>query len=281
MAMKLKTRKNISITIGLIILIIFSLITLVPFLWMISTSLKPSLKDVYTFPPQWIPSPIAWNNYVEAWKSVPFDRFMINSIITSVVPVFLQVVNGCLSAYVFSQINFKGRDFLFTLFLAVLMVPSQVTIIPNYIIMSRLDWLNSYQALIIPFVATAFGTFLIRQSFLAIPRDLIDAAAIDGAGHLGILRHIMIPLSKPMIITFALLNFNWRWNDYFWVNIMTTSETMKTLPVGIIAMKSGEGGTNWHYLMAGAVIVIIPVMILFLVAQKYFVEGVAHTGLKG
>ena len=169
MAMKLKTRKNISITIGLIILIIFSLITLVPFLWMISTSLKPSLKDVYTFPPQWIPSPIAWNNYVEAWKSVPFDRFMINSIITSVVPVFLQVVNGCLSAYVFSQINFKGRDFLFTLFLAVLMVPSQVTIIPNYIIMSRLDWLNSYQALIIPFVATAFGTFLIRQSFLAIP----------------------------------------------------------------------------------------------------------------
>jgi ABC-type glycerol-3-phosphate transport system permease component len=258
-----------------------SLITLVPFLWMISTSLKPSLKDVYTFPPQWIPSPIAWGNYLEAWKSVPLDRFMINSIITSVVPVFFQVVNGCLSAYVFSQINFKGRDFLFTLFLAVLMVPSQVTIIPNYIIMSRLNWLNTYQALIVPFVATAFGTFLIRQSFLAIPRDLIDAAAIDGAGHLGILRHIMIPLSKPMIITFALLNFNWRWNDYFWVNIMTTSETMKTLPVGIIAMKSGEGGTNWHYLMAGAVIVIIPVMILFLIAQKQFVEGVAKTGIKG
>ena len=281
MTEKYRIKKDPATIIAFVALVIMSLITLVPFLWMISTSLKPSLKDVYTFPPQWIPSPIAWGNYLEAWKSVPFDRFMINSIITSVVPVFLQVVNGCLSAYVFSQINFKGRDFLFTLFLAVLMVPSQVTIIPNYIIMSRLDWLNTYQALIVPFVATAFGTFLIRQSFLAIPRDLIDAAAIDGAGHLGILRHIMIPLSKPMIITFALLNFNWRWNDYFWVNIMTTSETMKTLPVGIIAMKSGEGGTNWHYLMAGAVIVIIPVMILFLAAQKQFVEGVARTGIKG
>jgi ABC-type glycerol-3-phosphate transport system permease component len=278
---KIKTKRKLSTTIAFIALVIFSLISMVPFLWMISTSLKPTLKDVYTFPPQWIPSPIAWSNYLEAWNSVPFDRFMLNSVITSVIPVFFQVVNGCLSAYVFSQINFKYRDLLFTLFLAVLMVPSQVTIIPNYIILSRLGWLNTYQALMIPFMATAFGTFLIRQSFLAIPRDLIDAAAIDGANHLGILRHIMIPLSKPMIITFALLNFNWRWNDYFWVNIMTTSETMKTLPVGIISMRSGEGGTNWHYLMAGAVIVIIPVMILFLFAQKYFVEGVTHTGIKG
>ena len=238
MSLKIKTKRKLSTTIAFIALVIFSLISMVPFIWMISTSLKPSLKDVYTFPPQWIPSPIAWSNYVEAWNSVPFDRFMLNSVITSVIPVFFQVVNGCLSAYVFSQINFKYRDLLFTLFLAVLMVPSQVTIIPNYIIMSRLGWLNSYQALIIPFMATAFGTFLIRQSFLAIPRDLIDAAAIDGANHLGILRHIMIPLSKPMIITFALLNFNWRWNDYFWVNIMTTSESMKTLPVGIISMQS-------------------------------------------
>ena len=276
-----KPRRSISTYVGFIILLVFSLITLVPFLWMLSTSLKPSLKDVYVFPPQWIPSPLAWSNYLAAWRSVPFGRFMINSAITSLVPVVLQVVNGCLSAYVFSRIEFKGRNFLFMLFLAVLMVPTQVTIIPNYIIMSHLKWLNTYQAMIVPFVATAFGTFMIRQSFLEVPRDLVDAAAIDGASHMDILRHIMIPLSKPVILTFALLNFNWRWNDYFWVNIMTTSESMKTLPVGIISMQSGEGGTNWHYLMAGAIIVIIPVMILFLITQKQFVEGVARSGLKG
>lgn len=278
--MRKTDRKNISM-VALVIVVILGVLYLFPFLWMISTSLKPCLKDVYRMPPQWIPSPIAWENYSIAWHSVPFGRFMINSFITSTVPVFLQVVNGCLSAYVFARIRFKGRDVLFALFLAVLMVPSQVTIIPNYIIMSRLDWLNRYQVLIVPFIATAFGTFLIRQAFLSTPRDLTDAAAIDGANHLRSLWHVMVPLSKPTIVTFALLNFNWRWNDFFWVIIMTTSETMKTLPVGIISMRSGEGGTNWHYLMAGAVLVIIPVMVLFLAAQKQFVEGISHTGIKG
>ena len=202
--------------------------------------------------------------------------------IVSIVPVTFQVINACLSAYVFSQIKFPGRDFLFLLFLAVLMVPSQVTIVPNFIILSRLDWLNKYQALIIPFAATAFGTFLIRQSFLTVPKDLIDAAIIDGAGHLRILRFVLVPLSKPMILTFFLLNFNWRWNDYFWVLIMTSSDSMRTLPVGVIAMRAGaEGGTNWHYLMAATLIVILPVLVLFIFTQRHFIEGIARTGLKG
>lgn len=267
---------------SLILLIISATLVIIPFVWMISTSLKPDLRQIFVFPPQWIPNPPAFSNFFTAWNSAPFPRYLLNSVIVSLVPVTLQIINACLSAYVFARIDFPGRNFLFLLFLAVLMIPGQVTVVPNYIILSRLGWLNQYQALIVPFAATAFGTFLIRQSFMTIPRDLIDAAIIDGAGHLGILRYVLIPLSKPMIFTFFLLNFNWRWNDYFWVLIMTSSDTMRTLPVGVIAMRAGaEGGTNWHYLMAATLIVIFPILVLFVFTQRNFIEGVARSGLKG
>jgi ABC-type glycerol-3-phosphate transport system permease component len=263
-------------------LLAISLLVALPFLWMLSTSLKPDLRAVYQFPPEWIPREPAWDNYLRAWRAAPFGRYMLNSAIVAVGVMVLQVVNGCLAAYVFSRIRFPGREVLFLLFLAVLMIPTQVTVVPNYIILSRLGWLDTYWALIIPFAATAFGTFLIRQSFLGIPQDLVDAALIDGASHLTILRHIMIPLSKPMIITFALLSFNWRWNDYFWVLIMTNSDTMRTLPVGIVAMRGGaEGGSNWHIIMAATIIVLLPILLLFIVAQRYFIEGIARTGIKG
>jgi multiple sugar transport system permease protein len=149
------------------------------------------------------------------------------------------------------------------------------------VILSNLKWIDTYWALIVPTAATAFGTFLVRQSFLAVPDELIDAAILDGAGHLKILRHVMIPLSIPMIITLALLVFNWRWNDYFWVLIMTNSDRMRTLPVGLVAMRAGsEGGSQWQILMAATVIVIAPVMIIFAFAQKYFIQGISRTGLK-
>ena len=259
-----------------------SLLTATPFLWMLSTSLKPDLKAVYRFPPEWIPSPPAWSNYVRAWNSAPFARYMFNSIFVSVTSVLSQVVNGCLCAYAFSRIRFPGRDVLFLIFLAVMMIPSQVTIVPMYIILARLRWLDTYWALIVPFAATAFGTFLIRQSFLGIPEELVDAAILDGATHMQVLRHVMIPLSKPVIITFAVLNFTWRWNDYFWVLIMTNSDRMRTLPVGIVTMQAGPvGGSSWHIVMAASVIVLLPILGLFLIAQRYFIEGIAHTGLKG
>lgn len=277
-----QTERRVSNAIVFLIVLAATLLIAMPFLWMLSTSLKPDLRAVYQFPPDWIPSEPAWGNYLRAWRSAPFSRYMLNSTIVATSVMVFQVINGCLAAYVFSQIRFPGRDRLFLLFLAVLMIPGQVTIVPNYIILSDLGWLDSYWALIVPFTATAFGTFLIRQSFLGVPNDLVDAAIIDGASHLQILRHVMIPLSKPMIITFALLSFNWRWNDYFWVLIMTTSDTMRTLPIGIVAMQGGaEGGSNWHIIMAATVMVLVPILVLFLVAQRYFVEGVARTGLKG
>jgi ABC-type glycerol-3-phosphate transport system permease component len=280
-----KSYRTAQITVKIISFVFLTLATfvvLIPFAWLISTSLKPDLKSVFIFPPEWIPNPPAWRNYIKAWQSAPFNQYFLNSVIVSVAATTLQVMNGCLCGYVFSHIRFPGRDIIFVLFLAVLMIPAQVTVVPNYIILSRLSWLDTYWALIVPFMATAFGTFLIRQAFLSIPNDLVDAAVMDGASHLGILRHIMIPLSKPMIVTFAMLTFNWRWNDYFWVLIMTNSDRMRTLPVGLIAMSAGpEGGANWQILMAATFMVIAPIMLLFGIAQRSFIEGITYSGLKG
>jgi ABC-type glycerol-3-phosphate transport system permease component len=277
-----KARERLVRGIAFALLVVLSLVIALPFLWMISTSLKPDVKAVLRYPPEWIPRPPTWRNYLTAWRVGRFSRYTFNSVVVATGAVVLQVINACLCAYVFARMNLPGKNILFLFFLAVMMIPSQVTVVPRYIILSRLRWLDTYKALIIPFAATAFGTFLIRQSFMSVPQDLVDAAIMDGASHLQILRHVLIPLSRPAIVTYSLLSFNWRWNNYFWVLIMTNSNEMRTLPVGIVFMREGpEGGSNWHILMAGTVLVLIPVLALFVAAQRYFVEGVAHTGLKG
>ncbi len=265
-----------------ITLIVALLTVLFPFLWLVSTSLKPDLKAVLTQPPQFIPRPPTFANYREAWQSAPFGRYTFNSIFVALSVTVLQLINGSLCAYVFARIKFWGRELLFMLFLVVMMVPTPVTIVPLYSLMTHLNWLDSYQALIIPFAANAFGVFLIRQAFLGVPNELIDAAVVDGAGHFRILRSVLVPLSKPSLITYALLTFKWRWNEYLWVIIMTSSDAVRTLPVGVVSMQgSAEGGANWHIVMAAIVIVLIPLLFLFIVAQKYFVQGVTNTGLKG
>lgn len=280
--MKQSTRKGLWNTVSIVLLVLASILVLLPFLWMLSTSLQPDLQSVYQIPPKWIPEPPTWQNFITAWNSAPFDVYLKNSIIVALSATLLQLINAALSAYAFSWLNFPGRDIIFLFFLAVLMIPGQVTIVPNYIVMSRLDWINTYWALIIPVSVTAFGTFLIRQSFLSVPKDLIDAAVIDGASHLQILWRILVPLNKPTLLTFALLSFNWRWNNYFWVLIMTNSTDMRTLPVGLVQMRMGpEQGSQWQIIMAGTVLVLTPIMLLFAFFQRYFVEGVTRSGLKG
>lgn len=280
--MKQSTRKGLWNTVSIVLLVLASILVLLPFLWMLSTSLQPDLQSVYQIPPKWIPEPPTWQNFITAWNSAPFDVYLKNSIIVALSATLLQLINAALSAYAFSWLNFPGRDIIFLFFLAVLMIPGQVTIVPNYIVMSRLDWINTYWALIIPVSVTAFGTFLIRQAFLSVPKDLIDAAVIDGASHLQILWRILVPLNKPTLLTFALLSFNWRWNNYFWVLIMTNSTDMRTLPVGLVQMRMGpEQGSQWQIIMAGTVLVLTPIMLLFAFFQRYFVEGVTRSGLKG
>jgi ABC-type glycerol-3-phosphate transport system permease component len=272
-----KTLENASV---FVLLILVTALVGTPFFWMLTTALKTK-AEVFALPLTLLPGTPHWENFLRAWNSAPFGQYFLNTLFVTFAVVTLELINACLAGYVFARIDFPGRDFLFLLFLAVMMLPRQVVVVPVYIIFKNLGWINTYMALIIPFAANAFGTFLLRQTFMAVPEELTDAARIDGAGHLSILWNIMIPLSKPAMATFILLSATWRWNDYFWPLIFTNSNNMRTLPVGLIMMRSSEAGTEWNTLMAGTVIVLAPILLLFLFTQRQFIEGIARSGLKG
>ncbi len=275
-----RARKIISGTALEVVLAAVFVLSVIPVLWTFSTSLKP-LDEIYAYPPNWIPHHAQWSNYAKAWAAAPFARYALNSIAVTVSIIILQTSLASLSAYAFSKLQFKGRDLLFFLFLATMMVPTQVIVVPVFIMLSKAGMLNSYAALILPFAASAFGTFLLRQSFLEIPNDLVDAARIDGAGDMSIIRNVMLPMSKPSYVSFILLTFTWRWNDYFWPLIMTSSPEMRTLPVGLVFLRTSEGSIEWNVVMAASVFVILPIILLFLFFQRYFVEGIMSSGLKG
>lgn len=252
-----------------------------PFAWMLITSLQPDMGAVLARPFRF-PWPLSFGNYPEAWKSAPFGIYTLNSTFTALAATILQAVNAILCAYAFTNLRFPGRNFLFTLVLIVLMIPSQVAVVPSYAVIAGLGWLDTYKALIIPFAVDAFGVFLIRQAFLSIPKDYAEAARMEGAGHLRIAFSILGMMAGPSLAAFAIMAFKWRWNDYFWVLLMTTSDRMRTLPVGVVMMKEvGEGGTRWHILMAAAVIVMIPLMLLYAFLQKYFTDEYLRGGVKG
>jgi len=279
----LKRPKSIfsSHSVGIILLLFIGLIMIAPFLWMIMTSLQPGLKAVLRRPARF-PWPPAFRNYLTAWKSAPFGIYTFNSFFVAISVTVFQLINASLCGYAFSKLHFRGRGVLFVLILTVMMVPAQVAIVPLYSVLAKFRWLDTYWGLIIPFAADAFGIFLIRQYFLSIPNDYIDAAKMEGAGHVRILFGIMVHLAKPSLIAFAIMAFKWRWNDYFWVLIMTNRDVMRTLPVGLVMMKAGpEGGTNWHTVMAATLLVMVPVIMLYAFLQRYFTNDIAGGGLKG
>ncbi len=261
-------------------LLVAGAVVAMPFAWMILTSLQPDIAAVLARPFRF-PWPLSFGNYAEAWRAAPFGIYTFNSVLTAMAATLLQVLNGILCAYAFTNLRFPGRNLAFTLVLAVLMIPSQVAVVPSYAVVSSLGWLDSYRGLIIPFAVDAFGVFLLRQAFLSIPPDYAEAAKIEGAGHLRIAFSILGRMSAPSVAAFAIMAFKWRWNDYFWVLLMTTSDRMRTLPVGLVMMKEvGEGGTQWHILMAAAVIVMIPLMLMYAFLQKYFTDEYLQGGLK-
>lgn len=276
---KQTSREIIGKTVAYTILSIGGLIMLIPFIWMLSTSLKAA-GDVFVFPPKWIPSPILWRNYIDAWNAVPFNRFFINSIFVSVSVTFGQVATSCLAAYAFARLNFFGRDKLFLGYLATMMVPGQVTMIPVFIVLKKLNWIDTYQALILPGIFSAYGTFMLRQFFMTIPKDLIDAAKIDGCSQVGTLARIVVPLSTPAIATLATFTFLGVWNDFMWPLIVTNSMEMKTLPVGLASFQ-GLYTTDWTLLMAASTIVLIPVIIVYIFNQRFFTRGIVLSGIKG
>ncbi len=250
-----------------------------PFLWMIATSLKGP-EEIYVYPPRWIPEQVHWENFARAWKAAPFGRFYLNSILVTVIITAAQVATAALAAYVFARLKFPGRNVIFYMYVATLIIPLQVTMVPLYLILNSLGWLNTYQGLTIPFFANAFTVFFLRQFFLTIPQELEDAARIDGCGRLRFLWQIMIPLSRPALATIALFVFLSHWDDYLWPLIVTHSTNMRTLPIGLRYFVS-EAGSQYHYMMAAALMSVAPVLLVFFAAQKQFIEGISLTGLKG
>ncbi|WP_209121380.1 carbohydrate ABC transporter permease [Alkalihalobacillus sp. BA299] len=261
---------------GLSILV---LLFLLPFIWMVTTAFK-SLGETLIFPPVWIPESLLWENFVEAWQSGPFLSYIINSVLVSVGILILQMCTIIPAAYAFARYRFKGDRFLFGLTMITLMIPAQLIFLPVFLQMSAWSLLDTLWALILPFASSAFGIFMLRQNFKQVPEELLEAARLDEASELKIMWKIMIPIAKPVLITFALFSFIAHWNDYFWPLVMTTSDTSRTLPLGIAALRQVESGVSWNLLMAGNVILVLPILIAFFFAQRQIIRAFVYTGVK-
>lgn len=221
-----------------------------------------------------------WSNFRKAWQSAPFTRYFINSIIMSIAVTIGQVLTSALAAYAFARMQFRFKETIFLILLGTMMVPKQVILIPDYVIIAKLGWINTYYALIVPFVAAVFGIYFMRQHFETIPQDLFDAASIDGCGRLRTLFQIVLPLSRGVVITVALFTFIMTWNSLLWPLVMTNTPEMRPLQVGL-AVFNQESGTEWELLMAASAFSILPLLIIFFVAQKQFIEGITRSGMKG
>lgn len=261
------------------LLLLIAFVMVLPFLWMLSSSLKPE-GDVFLFPPEWVPTALQWDNYAQVFQAMPFALFTFNSFKIAILATLGQIVTCSMAAYAFARFRFKSRDTLFLILLATMMIPGQVTFIPVFIIMKTIGWVDTHQALIVPWwFGGAFGTFLLRQFFLTLPSELDDAAKIDGSGRLGILLRIILPLSKPALATLGIFVFMANWNDLFGPVIYLSSLPKMTLTVGLAQMH-GLYQTQWNLMMAGALISVVPILALYVVAQQYFVQGIAVSGLK-
>lgn len=260
-------------------LIAGSVLMLLPFAWMLSTSLKLP-AETFSYPPVWIPSRLAWENYTKAVTVMPFGRFYLNSLIVTISVTTLQIVTSSLAAFAFARLRFPGRNALFLLYLATLMIPFQVTMIPNFILVRLLGWYDTYQALILPPAFSAFSTFLLRQYFMGIPFDLDQAARIDGASSLRIWWSVILPLSGPVLAALAIFVSLNSWNDFLWPLIVTNSQEMRTLPVGLSSFQ-GQFKVEWNLLMAGSVIAMLPVLVVYVIGQRWLIRGITLSGLGG
>lgn len=258
---------------------LFAFLMLVPFYWMVATALKDQ-TNVLIFPPQWVPVPPQFQNFITAWTVRPFDRWFLNSIFVASAVTILQLVTCSLAAYAFARLRFRGRDTLFLLYLGTLMIPGQVTLIPTFILMRYVGWLNTYEALILPPAFSAFGTFLLRQFFLTIPYELEEAARIDGCNRFQTYSRIILPLAGPALAALTIFTFMAQWNSFLWPLVVTDSIDMKTITVGLRAFQ-GQYMTEYNLMMAAATVSLIPVVVVFLAAQRYFVEGITLTGITG
>lgn len=256
-----------------------ALVEVFPYLWMLTTSLK-DLPSVTQFPPTLLPHPPRWDNYAKAWTSGPFLHYALNNAIQTLGILVLQLFFGCLAGYGFSKVRFRGRDACFVIVIACLVVPPQVRFVPLYMLFSKVGLLNTYASLILPYAVSALGTFLIREAFMQISDDIVDAARVDGAGVLTIIFRIMAPIARPTLVAFALFSVVYHWDDFFWPLVMTTNEAVRTLPIGVAMLREEGTGARWHVIMAGSMFVVAPVLVVFAVAQRHIIRAFTFTSLK-
>ena len=257
------------------VVVIFAL----PFVWMISTSLK-TLGETLVFPPQWLPENLVWQNFVDAWNSGPFLKYFLNSVIVAVGILIFQFATVIPAAYAFARYNFPLKNFFFALTMVTLMIPAQLIFLPVFLNLSSWGLLDTLWGLILPFATSAFGIFLLRQTFKQVPEEVIEAARLDNASEWKIMRRIMVPMAKPTLVTFGLFSFITHWNDYFWPLVMTDSAEVRPLTIGIAMLRATEGISNWHIIMAGNVVLVIPILIVYLFCSRQIVKAFVYSGIK-
>lgn len=257
-----------------------AILMLFPLLWLLSTSLKSPTENIFQFPPQFLPSQPTLNNFIRVWETNPFGRYLFNSTLVALLTVGLNLIFCALAAYPLARLEFRGREIIFTAIVTTIMIPFQIVMIPLYILTVQLGMKNTYLGIIFPAIASAFGIFLLRQAFQGVPKELEEAARIDGCSELGIWWNIMIPAIRPALVTLAIFVFIGAWSDFLWPLIVIDRPELYTLPLGV-AMLAGTFSLDWRLIAAGSIISIAPILILFLFVQRYIVPTAAGSGVKG
>jgi putative chitobiose transport system permease protein len=263
-----------------VLLFLIALITLFPLLWLISTALKSQTENIFQSPPQLWPSSPTLDNFVSVWQSNPMGRYLFNSTLVAVVTVSLNLLFSALAAYPLARLSFPGRDWIFIAIVTTIMIPFQIVMIPLYILIVKLSLANTYFGMIFPSLASAFGIFLLRQAFMGVPKEMEEAARMDGCSDFGLWWHIMLPAIRPALVTLAIFVFIGSWSDFLWPLIVIQDENLYTLPLGV-AKLAGTFSLDWRLVAAGSIISIAPVLILFLFLQRYIVPTEAGSGVKG
>ncbi|WP_084781950.1 carbohydrate ABC transporter permease [Bacillus niameyensis] len=273
-------RKAISYLISYFFLILMAVVTIVPFLWSVSTALKGQNEAIYSFPPNFIPENITFSNFVTVWKTIPIPRYLWNSTILAFWGVVLPLIFCSLAAFPLARMNFKGKNIVFMVILATMMIPGEVTMIPIYLILERLHLIGSFSGVILPGAVSAFGIFLMRQAYMGIPKEIDESAIIDGANPWQIWWHILLPMVTPMLATLAILSFIGSWNNFLWPLLVLQEPSTYPLTVGLYNLK-GAFVSDTRLVSAGAVIALIPILIVFVAFQKYFIKGAYSSAVKG
>lgn len=277
-----KKLHKVGVVFQYLVALALTLIVFFPIYWMVVSSLKTSEELLLPVPTLW-PKEFHWQNFPNVWNRAPFVRYFLNTLITTFFIMLGELTLGILAAYGFAKGSFKGRDFMFLLVLGALMVPIQVTFVPIYVMMSRLGWINSYQGLVVPNLVSAYFIFMMRQSFKAVDDSYLDAGRIDGLGRIGLIVHVLMPMTTPTLVTVSIITFISGWNSYFWPRMVSTRDEWRTIAVGVARLRQTFAGmevANYNEIMAGAVMAIIPIVVLFLVLQKYILTGMSKAAMK-